>query len=146
MPSSRSWKSEQEGEQGMNKEIVHASGEMLAEHIPDWHWKVNPDVLNISSNCQCVLGQLGTAREMTADDAFVPNAYTTMVEKLSGIGGPFSIYHSQWATAHAFDKVIGQGTWADLNQLWKDEIQARRDDDIAQAAKEAADDPEPALA
>jgi len=131
----------------MNKEIVHASGDMLAEHIPDWHWKVNPDVLNISSGCRCVLGQLGTAREMTADDAFAPSAYTTMVEKLSGIGGPFSFtYHGPWAAAHGFDKALGNGTWTDLDQLWKDEIQARRDDDIAQTAKEAAHDPEPALA
>jgi hypothetical protein len=133
----------------MIQEVVHASGNLLAQAIPDWHWRVNPDELDMSSSSRCVLGQAGEAREKTEADGWVPSAYTTMVEKLSGIPGPYNyLTHGVWARLSGFDQLLGNahGTWGKLDQLWKDEIQARREADTRKLTEEETRVLEPALA
>jgi hypothetical protein len=132
----------------ITKEEITASGNMLAEHIPGWHWKVDPDQLNMSNCSWCVLGQLSDgARATGPGDISAPTPYSTMAEKLISGGIPLPGWAVEaWAVRWSFSlpQLLSSSCyWAKLNQQWRAEIQRRRDADILQ---ESSHVPAPALA
>lgn len=88
---------------------------LLGEKAPAWANMINLDLLDLSSECRCVLGQA-----WGGDEAFDP--YWAAVEELF----PEDADADGQAVAHGFDSRSGDLDFDELTAEWRRVIEARR--------------------
>ena len=116
---------------------VRAGMAVLDKSVPDWHWRINIDTLDLAHNCRCVCGQLY-------------GRFSTGVMALLPLLPDFAIWHpNDTAAAHGFlarAGWLGSDAYPKLTRIWREEILAKREHD-AKEEKHDLDDylrrPEP---
>jgi hypothetical protein len=96
------------------QERVQRGATLLDQRIPDWYRRVNPLTVNIPSNANCVLGQLGYGDPYSVSDEL---GLDNMTRWMSGF------------TANT----------PDLDEYWAEEIRKRREEEDEVRCLVAAD-------